>query len=69
MCVLGIIEEWDSYATGKLCRLMVIEFSILVMFQLKEKEKGRGLDEGRQRILTQSGVDHLKGESTTKHIK
>ena len=29
----------------------------------KEKEKGRGLDEGRQRILTQSGVDHLKGES------
>ena len=41
MCVLGIIEEWDSYATGKLCRLMVIEFSILVMFQLKEKEKGR----------------------------
>ena len=34
------IEEWDSYATGRFCRLMVIEVSILVMFQLKKKKRG-----------------------------
>lgn len=44
MCVFSIIEEWDSYATGKFCRLMVIEVSILVMFQLKKKKGGGGGD-------------------------
>ena len=50
-----------------ICLIHRATFTKLITSQIarrkKEKEKGRGLDEEKQGILTQSDVDHLKSES------